>query len=194
MPRDHFPRHLSMHGIRIIQQRRTQERKAPMKQHPQSGDGEENLTRTPREVSRYIGFPKQRRHALLRNDFQARDELKVPAVEAGHIETEPQSRDPDDEVLEWYGYPLDSLFPFDASDHPGHLDRDRMHRHITAQPIDEGQSTLFVGVGLCAICTVGQLGDRDDGETDIDFTITVLYLFEDLADGVTSTLGGDHNT
>jgi hypothetical protein len=95
------------------------------------------------------GSPKQRRHALLRNDFQARDELKVPEVEAGDIEAESQSRDPDDEVLEWYGYTLGSLFTF---------------------------------------------GDRDDREADIDFAVTVLYLFEDLPDGVTSTLGGDHNT
>jgi hypothetical protein len=130
----------------------------------------------------------------LRNDFQAGDELKVPEVAAGDIEAESQSRDPDDEVLEWYGYTLGSLFTFDASDHPGHLDSDRMHWHITAQPVDEGGSTLLVRVGLGAICTVGRLGDRDDREADIDFAVAVLYLFEALPDGVTSTLGGDHNT
>jgi len=98
MPRDHFPRHLSMHRIRIIQQRRTQKREAPIKQHPQNADGEENLPRTPREISCDAGSPKQRRHALLRND------------------------------------------------------------------------------------------------DDTDFAETVLNLFEDLPDGVTSALGGDHNT
>jgi hypothetical protein len=41
---------------------------------------------------------------------------------------------------------------------------------------------------------VDQLGDRDHREPDVDFAETVLNLFEDLPDGVTSALGGDHNT
>lgn len=118
----------------------------------------------------------------------------MPKVQAGHIEAESQSRDPDDEVLEWYGDTLGSLFTFDPSNHPGHLDSDRMHRHITAQSVDESQPTLLVRVRLCAICTVDQLGNRDHREADIDFAETVLNLFEDLPDGVTSALGGDHNT
>jgi hypothetical protein len=31
-------------------------------------------------------------------------------------------------------------------------------------------------------------------DDDIDFAETVLNLFEDLPDGVTAGLGGDHNT
>lgn len=130
----------------------------------------------------------------MRDDFQARDKLKVPEIEAGDIKAESQCREPDYEVLEWYGYALGTLFSFDASDHPGHLDGDRMHRHIAAQPVDEGESTLFVRVGFCAIGTVNQLGDSDDREADVDFAVTGLYLFEDLPDGVTPSLGGDHNT
>jgi hypothetical protein len=58
MPPDHFPRHLGMHGIRIIQQRWTQERKAPIKQHPQSADGEEDSPRTPGEICSDNAAPK----------------------------------------------------------------------------------------------------------------------------------------
>ena len=39
MPRDHLPRHFGMHRVRIIQQRRTKKRKAPIKQDPQSRNG-----------------------------------------------------------------------------------------------------------------------------------------------------------
>jgi hypothetical protein len=130
----------------------------------------------------------------LRDDFQPRDKLKVPKVEAGDIEAEAQSRDPDDEVLEWYCNTLGTLFTFDASDHSGHLEGDGMHRHIAAQPVDEGESTLPVRFRFCAICTVDQFGVSDDREADVNFVVTGLYLFEDLPDGVTSTLGGDHNT
>src|SRR6267154_5130444 len=59
MPRDHFPRHLSMHRIRIIQQRRTQKREAPIKQHPQSANGEEDSPGALREISCNAGSPKQ---------------------------------------------------------------------------------------------------------------------------------------
>lgn len=118
----------------------------------------------------------------------------MPQVEAGDIKAKSQSRDPDDEVLEWYGDTLGFLLTFDASDHPCHIDSDRMHWNITAQPVDERESTLLVRIRLCAICTMGQLRDRDHREADIDFAVAVLYLFEDLPDCVTSALGGDHNT
>jgi hypothetical protein len=130
----------------------------------------------------------------LRDDFQARDKLKVSKVEAGDIEPKSRSRDPDDEVLEWDCYTFGPLFAFDASDHSGHLDGNGMHRHIAAQPVDESESALPVRFRFCAIYIVDQLGDSDDREADFNFAITGLYLFEDLPDGVTSTLGGDHNT
>ncbi len=86
----------------------------------------------------------------------------MPDVQRGNIEAELQGRHADYEVLEWYGYALNSLFPFDASDYPSHLDRNRMDRHVAAQPIDESQATLLVRICFRTICTVYQFGDRYD--------------------------------
>ena len=41
MPRDHFPRHFGMHGVGIVQQRRTEKGKACIEQKPQSGKRED---------------------------------------------------------------------------------------------------------------------------------------------------------
>jgi hypothetical protein len=58
--------------------------------------------------------------------------------------------------------PFGSPFSFDLSNHPCHLDGNRMHGNVAAQPIDEGQPTLLVRVCFCAISAVDQFGDGHD--------------------------------
>ena len=45
MPRDHLPRHFGMHRVGIIQQRRTEKRKAPIEQQPKTGKREDYFLR-----------------------------------------------------------------------------------------------------------------------------------------------------
>ena len=50
MARDHFPRNFGMHGVGIIQQRRTEKRKACVEQQPETGKREDYFPRTAGEI------------------------------------------------------------------------------------------------------------------------------------------------
>jgi hypothetical protein len=50
MALDHFPRHFSVHGVSIIEQRRTEEGKAGIEQEPKSGEREDYFPRTVRDL------------------------------------------------------------------------------------------------------------------------------------------------
>ena len=105
-------------------------------------------------------------------------------IERGNIEAKLQRRDSDREVLESNDNALSRLLAFDAAYHPGRFEGNRMHGNIAAQPVDEGQPPLLVGIRFCAERTVHQFGDGHDREADVDLAVHRLYLLQDLPDGV----------
>ena len=65
MPRDHFPRHFGMHRVGIIQQRRTEKRKAPIEQQPKTDEREhyflwcwDGWLRSSQILQRSSGYPE----------------------------------------------------------------------------------------------------------------------------------------
>ena len=60
MPHNHFPRNFGMHRVGIVQQRRTEKRKACVEKQPQTGKGEDDFPRSLRHIYYDSGLQKQR--------------------------------------------------------------------------------------------------------------------------------------
>jgi hypothetical protein len=77
LPLDHFARHLGVHRVGIVQQRRSEEGEACVEQEPETGKGENDFPRTVRD------------REFLRSGcdyFEAGVALEMPEVVGDHIE------------------------------------------------------------------------------------------------------------
>jgi len=68
-----------------------------------------------------------------------------------------------------------------------------MYRGITAQPVDECQSSLFARILFRPVYAVHQLGNGNYRESNIHFAVAGPYLLEYLSDTVATAFRGDNN-
>ena len=127
------------------------------------------------------------------DDGESGDVLEGPDVAGRNTEAELQGRGGDQQIFEGDTHTLFGLLALDAAGELGRLDRDRMHRHVADEFVNERLPALPAFFQLGALDTVRQFHNGNHGKTDLDFSVANFAVFENLPHGVALPLSGnDH--
>ena len=93
------------------------------------------------------------------DDGKAGDSLEIAKVQRGNFKAKMQRSSTNQQILKRKLNAQRLLLAFDASRQASNIERYRVHRDVTRQPLDEFQPALLLSFSLCPIGSMSQLGN-----------------------------------